>query len=174
MPIAIVVENGTIVDAANSYVTITDMRAYAASRGITLPISDDGVATLLILATDYLEALPQKFIGEKVSVDQVLKWPRQQDHWSVYPLWIDGVQLLPTEVPKQLIVAQMMIAAQVSRGVDLQPVQTGPFITSEQVDVIRTTYSDRQGPLLAPIMPAVDNVLAPLLRSGGNYRSIRV
>lgn len=67
----IIVEDGTIVSGANSYVSEAELTTYATDRGVTLTTS---TAILLILAMDYVESL--NFIGYQYTEDQALSWPR--------------------------------------------------------------------------------------------------
>ena len=74
----IIVEDGSVVAGANSYVTEAELTTYAADRGITLTAATD---VLLIKAMDYIESL--SFIGTKFSEGQSLQWPRSN-------VYIDG------------------------------------------------------------------------------------
>ncbi|WEM33665.1 head-tail adaptor [Pseudomonas phage PSA-KC1] len=55
MAITIVVEDGSGVTNANSYVSVADARIYASNRGVELPLDDDELAAMLIRSTDYLK-----------------------------------------------------------------------------------------------------------------------
>lgn len=70
---ALVIEDGTIVAGANSFVTRAEIITYASARGIALE-DDDTTDILAIKAMDYLWA--QCFKGEPVSVAQTLPYPR--------------------------------------------------------------------------------------------------
>ena len=72
----LIVEDGSIVENANSYVSVDDARTFASLRGVTLPASDAEVEVLLIKATDFIEAQRLRFQGSKVNQDQALQWPR--------------------------------------------------------------------------------------------------
>ncbi|WBF76993.1 hypothetical protein PSV3_00292 [Septimatrevirus PSV34] len=52
MAITIVVEDGSGVTNANSYVSVADARIYASNRGVELPLDDDELAAMLIRSTD--------------------------------------------------------------------------------------------------------------------------
>jgi hypothetical protein len=75
--IVIVVEDGTQIVNANSYVSIADMVSYALNRGVVLT-ADDATAAMLIQATDYLEAQALLYQGYPSTDTQALQWPRQQ------------------------------------------------------------------------------------------------
>lgn len=92
---AIVVEDGTIVANANSYVSEATLTAYATARGITLT---GDLEELLIKAMDYIESLD--FIGVKYTRDQGLQWPRAD---VVIDYYYRDVDYIPTELTKGLM-----------------------------------------------------------------------
>lgn len=158
----IIVEDGSIVADANSYVTVADARAYAAARGITLSATDSVVESLLINAVDYTESKRAQYQGSKVSQDQELQFPR-------YNVSIDGFEIPPTTIPKTLKNAQMQLVIESSEGIDLMPTQSGQFVTEETVGPITTKYSDKAGlDGLEPQMTAVDALLEPLYKQGNS------
>lgn len=73
MAITIVVEDGSGVTNANSYVSVADARIYASNRGVELPLDDDELAAMLIRSTDYLEAQACRFQGKPTSTTQALQ-----------------------------------------------------------------------------------------------------
>ena len=72
---ALIIEDGSIVANADSYVTVAEIRAYADKRGFDVPVADATVEQLAILANDYLQSL--NYIGDLVEKTQPLKWPRK-------------------------------------------------------------------------------------------------
>lgn len=129
MTISIVVEDGTGSNAAaNSYASLSDLRMYAASRGVTVPIVDDDCAILLIRAMDYLEQQRDRYKGVKTSqlqnnnwygfgypyynpnpvstvpaegiTDQPLQWPRAG-------VDIDNAYLPSNVIPRELVYGQL-------------------------------------------------------------------
>lgn len=167
---ALVVEDGTIVAGATSYVTLAEARAYALARGLTLPADDPTLEVSLIQAIDYLESYRSSYQGVLVSPGvQELQWPRAG-------CFIDGYELPANVIPKLLKDAQSRLAYEVSSGVDLNPTVTGRLVLSEKIGDIAVTYSGTDKTEQAPSMPNVDNLLAPLLRKsvGIALTSIRV
>ena len=76
MAITLVIEDGTGVVNANSYITVAEAKAYAESRGVTLG-SDDSIAANLVLAADYMETTgPYKWYP--YSDSQALVFPRRE------------------------------------------------------------------------------------------------
>ena len=101
---ALIIEDGTVVTDANSYVTTTYLETYCTARGITLTADSE---ELLIKAMDYIESL--QFIGIKSTSDQPLQWPR-------YDVVIDGYSLLVTTIPNQLLKGQCEVAIAIDQG----------------------------------------------------------
>lgn len=76
MAITLVIEDGTGLPHANSYITVDEAKAYAESRGVTLG-TDDSIAANLVLAADYMETTgPYK--GFVYSDMQGLEFPRRE------------------------------------------------------------------------------------------------
>lgn len=128
---ALIVEDGTIVDNADSYVDEADLTAYAAKRGITLPTGND-LTVLAIKAMDYIESLEPRFKGTRVESDQPLSWPRKG-------VVINGFFVDEDTIPKQLIDLQCQLVID-GMTVNLQPNGTGRVVKRQKVDVIETEY----------------------------------
>ena len=92
---ALVVEDGTLVSGADSYVTLAEFKAWADKRGVTYG-TDSAVTQQIYRAMDYIEGL--NFIGEKSDENQALQWPRDQ-------VVIDGYYIDSAEMPNELKVA---------------------------------------------------------------------
>lgn len=169
MAIDIIVEDGTQVANANSYVSVADARIYATNRGITLPANDDNVAVMLIKASDYLEAQGDLYKGERVSDTQSLQWPRNCVY--VYNA------LIPSNViPKQLISAQVQLAMAINAGLDLQPnIKPDAYVIREKVGPIETEYSDPLRIGVKPTFTAANALLSSLFGTGRfTLQTIRV
>ena len=90
---ALVVENGSVVAGANSYVTLAEYRDWANARGIVSSDSDAILERQVLRAMDYFEQL--LFIGNKANENQPLQWPRTE-------ALIDGYYADATEIPVQV------------------------------------------------------------------------
>ncbi len=156
---AIVVETGSIVNGANSYVSETELTTYAIARGITL-VGDE--EELLINAMDYIESLA--FIGLKWTRDQDLKWPRSD-------VWIDGYYIDSDTIPNELKNGQMAVAIAVDQG-------NGPLKTidrqtkRERVGELEVEYMD--GSSSTPIVRTINSSLAKLMKNGGQGQMFKV
>ncbi len=153
----LVVEDGSIISGADSYISTADFTAYAAARSYTLIA---GAETLLIQAMDYLESL--KYKGVKSTISQPLQWPRIN-------VYIDGYYFPSNEIPQDLIDAQCEVAMAIDAG-------NGPL-----ADVARQTIREKVGPLDVEYAPGsapyvinkkIQNKLWKLLAGGGNGSNV--
>jgi hypothetical protein len=167
---ALVVEDGSIVDGANSYNTRAEIIAYALARKVTLPDSIDTDADA-INAMDYLLRYDARWKGELVSPGvQDLAWPRAC-------VKIGSYDFPKTEIPAGLKSAQAQLAIYSSQGIVLLPVSGAEaFVKREKLGPIETEYSEtialNSGN--TPDFPAVDALLAGLIDGGGRLRSVRI
>lgn len=166
MTITLVVEDGTIVDDANSYNSLDDIRAYAALRNIELSDDDEIVKGHAILAMDYLEA--QDYLADRtLGLLQALEWPRTGV--------IVGADTYDDDyIPPNLIAAQARLCIDIKNGITLLPSYvTVDRVSRKTIGPVTTEWFDTPG--VAPILSAVDALLAPLLASGGyGLRTVRI
>lgn len=155
----LIVENGTVIAGANTYVSVADATAYATARGYTFV---GGVEQRLIQAMDYIEALP--FQGIKQQMLQGLEFPR-------YRMYIDGYPLLSNTIPVQLINGQIQVAIAIDQG--NSPLQDLPrMVTREKVGSIEVDYA--VGSAAVVINTQIMNSLYKLLVAGGSTGTLRV
>jgi hypothetical protein len=76
MAIQLIIEDGTGVVDANSYITVAEAKAYASNRGVDLG-SDDAIAANLVLAADYMET-KGPYTDIPYSQTQGLSFPRRE------------------------------------------------------------------------------------------------
>lgn len=157
---AIIVEDGTGVAGANSYVTVAEFTAYLLERGIVL----SGTLTheqLLIRGMDYIESL--RFVGGRVDCAQPLSWPR---YWV--PIDEGCCYFQSNVIPNELKKAQMQTALSIDQGND--PLSTIPrLISSVTVGPISVTYEKGSN---APIIRSVAAYLNKLVVN--DFQSFRV
>lgn len=164
---ALTVETGAGVPNANSYVSVDEIKAYAAARGLTLP-TDPDVEKLAVEAFDFVESYRLRFQGKKTNPDpsvQTAQFPRTGvviDSWEV-----------PTDhIPKQLKDAQCQASCDAYDVGDLMPAQV-QGVKKEKVDVLEVEYAEStsaDGMTLAPSFPKVEALLAPLFTTGSAMR----
>lgn len=152
----IIVEDGSIVANANSYVTLDELVAYAYDRGAVFT----GDATILMYkAMDYLES--QNLIGNRYTRDQSLQWPRD----GVY---IDNYYYAPSEIPQLLKNAQMATAIAIGDDADPLSIIT-PEVKSEKIGKIEVTYKDSS--VSASIARTVSAALYKLTTGGSGINA---
>lgn len=154
---ALIIEDGTQVVGANSYVTAADIETYADARGVTLTIDAEILATK---AMDYIEA--QSYIGTKITATQPLQWPRTG-------AYIDGFALADTDIPNDLKNGQMATAVAISNGNDPLSIMDGRGIIKQKVGSIEVWY-DEDGSNVN-YARTINNALKRIL-SGGNSGSM--
>ncbi|PRC92671.1 DnaT-like ssDNA-binding protein [Solimicrobium silvestre] len=135
----IIVEDGTGVTGAESYVTVAFCTAYHAARNNTAwaAIANDTLREgYLRLATDYMvQAYRGKWKGLRAGITQALDWPRRSvvlDDLALY--YAVPYTIVPTEVMN----ACCILALKASAG-DLAP-DLDRATASEIVGPITTTY----------------------------------
>lgn len=173
MAIVITVEDGSNVADANSFVTLAEVRAYAAQRGATLPVADDDLAVMVIKSCDYLEAQANRYQGQIANEGQSLQWPRIE-------VFIGGseTEFASNAIPKQLKAAQCATVIAIADGFDIMPNYTASnFVVREKVGPIETEYADPTKVGIAPTLTAVEALLQPLfgvVATGFALRTSRV
>lgn len=156
----LIVEDGSGVPDADSYVSTAYARAFAASVGVALPSDDTALEAALRAGALYVDAQP--FSGQAASADQALAWPRKLASLRGYPL--DS-----NVIPELLKKAQVIAAALNPNGLDVSVTVTAGAIKREKVGPIETEYYD-SGVSTVLTYSAIDNLLAPLLNYVGGYR----
>lgn len=123
---ALTVETGAIVTGANSYVSRADAILFAADRGVTL-LDTAATDAMLIKAADYLESYASRYVGEQVQRSQPLAWPRSG-------AVVEGFEWSSTEIPRQVINAQLAVMLEINAGDDpFNPTPTVGPITEKTV-----------------------------------------
>lgn len=159
---ALIVETGQIVEGANTYVDLTEVRAYAGARGVTVSDDDAVLSGQIINAMDYLEGFEPRFRGNRVSAAQSLSWPRKN-------VVVHGFDFPDDEIPNELKSAECQLVLAIANGVDLAPIAQGPAIKREKLGPLETEYDTASGAAPAPILRTFLLVLAPLLSGGGGF-----
>lgn len=166
---ALVIEDGTIVTGANSYIDIPTAKAFAEARGVDLGTDDVVTEQRLLIAMDYLESLNYK--GTRTDPDQqLLAWPR-------VGVTFDGRTFGQNTIPNQLKSAQAQLAIEQFNGVVIFA-STGASsgngelaVKKEVIDVIETEFfspKDMGQEIVAVAeMPAVSALLRGLLKGFG-------
>lgn len=164
---ALVVEDGSVVPGANSYVDMTYADAYHLSRnntawaeGASSPDTDREGA--LIRATQWLDATYRsRFPGAKVGGrSQSLQWPRTG------AVDADGNTIADDEIPTEIMQATCEAALrELSSPGSLSPdYNNSQRVVSEKVGDLAVTYSDSASAAdMTPVFSIIDGILEGLL-----------
>jgi hypothetical protein len=152
---ALIIEDGSIVAGANSFVTDAEFVAYAAARAVDIPATDAEREPLLILAVDYLFKKEEKMQGCRVSVEQMLMFPRSG-------VCLFGFNVDSDAIPDNLKNAQME-AALYENVAELLINDQGQNISREKLDVMEIAYFSG-GSTPSDNYQKVDAYLEPLLK----------
>lgn len=146
----LIIENGTRVSGANSYVTVNEFITYALERDIVYTGDEE---RFLILAMDYIESL--SFVGIKNIYNQKLQWPRSN---VVIDSYLQDSNVIPEELKKGQIEVALAIASNNSPLSNLSRVQK-----RVKVGEIEVEYGDGQDIV---IVRKISASLYKLLNSG--------
>lgn len=140
--IDIIIEDGSIVEGANSYVTISGVNDYVDSYGYTTTWSgtdiDDTIRKQSLLkAMRYIEGLP--FRGKKQTKEQPLEFPRSDIYDD------DNYLFDENYIPPKLksAVCEACILMLPNSDIDLQPIiSKDDYTTAEKVSSAVAVYYD--------------------------------
>jgi hypothetical protein len=162
--VALVVEDGTGLANAESYISVADASSRLANRGMTnwATLTNTEMEQALRRATDYIEqALRERWIGIRLHNHQALSWPR----WNAL---VDGYPIDPNSVPADIANACADLAVKAAGG-DLN-VDLTRAVTREKVGPIETEY-ERFSPQ-ATRYRSLEMALAPYLK--GSTSSVQL
>jgi len=153
----LIVEVGSIVPGADSYINLVDARTFAAKYGLVLPTDDDEAEAALRNGAVYVGLQEPNMCGSHVSASQSLAYPRQGV--SLY-----GFPVLSTAIPSQIIQAQVIAAVEYGVGADVRGSSDGRATSMERVEGAVTVQYFNNGETgnTTTITAAID-ALRPLL-----------
>jgi hypothetical protein len=161
----ITVENGSNVTGANSYVTHTELAAYAALRNVTLTTVQADREALLIAAMDWLNQYANRWKGNRTNNVQALEWPRRN-----VILYDAGPYLDQNTIPAELKNLQMTVAL-AAISVDLLPNhevgQKGAVIEETVHGAVTVRYENSGKLMRLPAVTSAEAFLGVLLRRSG-------
>jgi len=169
---ALVVEDGTIVADADSYVALADATAYHAALGNSGWTGTDEVKEqALRKATMFVDnRYGARFKGTRVEKTQSLAWPRSD------VADVDGFDVDDDEIPAALKKAVMEAALRVVQGTDLSPdLERGGDIkrTASAVGPISTEVEYMDGASRTTTFTMIEDLLRPVLNtSSGSTKFI--
>lgn len=159
---AIIVEDGSIVASANSYVTREDYVSYAGDRGITIADEFDRDFELT-KAFDFISFQESQLNGSKTSRDQTGAFPRSG-------VTVDGWTWSENEIPRAVILLQLSVALDINSGIDPynpEPSEA-PTLKSFKVDgVYSEEYFTNENPSKLSKNSSTDALLNSLKKNSG-------
>ena len=129
---ALIIEDGSLVTGANSYITVDGWKAWMDDRNITHTNSDSKIEGAILRAMDYFESL--HFKGLKHTETQALQWPRDR-------VFIDSYDVDSDEIPKEVKNA-MYELTKIELDGDLPLNAQERQTESEQIGDIKVVYSN--------------------------------
>lgn len=147
----VVVEDGTIVPGANSYVSVAELDQFISDRGYTWAGADK--EAFLYRSMDWIES--RQYQGNVVSSAQPLLFPRTGVCYRGF--------LLPSdEIPALLKKAQLTLAIEINRGFDpLAVIEQG--VKRQKLDVLEVEFQDGTSTFS---IRSVNAILRPLFAGG--------
>ena len=158
----LIVEDGSIVTGADSFVSLTDARTLADKFGWTLPVDDGDAESALRNGAAYIGLQEPSLCGTRVSALQSLPFPRQGISLYGFPFANDAI-------PPQVIQAQIAAAVEYGKGSDVRGSTDGRITTMERVEGAVTVQYANNGVTGSTItITAALDALKPLICGGGN------
>jgi len=156
---AFIVEDGTIVTDANSYVSLTEADAFltnSLTRDAWLCLSDDVKEQLLVAASRWLDQ-QSRWNGTRVSATSDLRWPRA----GVCDR--DGLPIAEDSIPVQLRQAVMELASFFTVA-DNNPTRFSDLQGFEEitVDVITLRWAEGYDQTARRFLPGLNTLLTGL------------
>jgi hypothetical protein len=153
----LIVEDGTGIEDANTYIGLVEAREIAAMRGITLSVDDPELTAQLVVSADRIGSYENRFSGERATSDQGLSYPRSRStrFCKIYP---------DDKIPKELKLAQVVLAGFLESGIEVWASPINEGVTREKVGPIEIEYAEA---IIAtgienPYLAQIEAILAPL------------
>jgi hypothetical protein len=164
----LIVEDGSIVPDADSYIDLAGARTLADRLGLVLPDDDPLAEVALRLGADYITVLEPQLCGSRVSSTQSLSYPRAG-------VTLYGGDVAIDVIPSQVIRAQVIAAAEYGAGVNVRASTDGRATATERVEGAVTVqyFNNGENGSTVTITAAVD-ALRPLICGSNNGLSFRV
>ena len=167
---ALTVEDGTGLEAADSYISLIDARALALNLGWVLPADDTAADISLRNGAQYADLSESSFAGTRLVDVQGLAWPRLN---SFKCYGTNTINIDSDSVPKEIQKAQVAAAVEYGEGNDPRPNNDGKQVQETTVGPITKKFFD-SGKIGGgfTITTALD-AMKPLLCSGSGLFSMR-
>jgi hypothetical protein len=160
----LIVEDGSIVADANSYISLADALLRAPVLGVTISaVTEEGESQLIQAAYALDRDYRSFYKGSKTDPDnQSMQWPRTG-------VTIDNIEQSENSIPQEVIDSQIFMAGYIASGVDLNPVDDGREIASEEVvGAVKQAYfkNGRTGATVE--LTGVEQTIQPVIAGSAN------
>jgi len=160
----LIIEDGSVVANANSWVTDDEYKAFAKLKGYAIPATQPDREANLANAYDFINfTYEQQLQGWRVTPQtQTGCMPRTNIY--AYDVLVDS-----TTIPQDFKNAQMLASFSINDGVDTNAVKDSADLASfEVVGAYKEAYQDGSNTPTLAQMPAVSKVLKPYTNAGLN------
>lgn len=165
----LIVEDGTGVANANTYIDETFLAAYAEERGLSIPSEVETQQQYLLRAMDYLSWYNEVFRGSRTIAGSFLPWPRKD-------ISIDCEELDSNSIPLQLKNAQAQLVVEQQQRTRLFPKprtsSVEGLVTQKTVGPLTKKFSFNGAGIASANAPvrimSVHVFLLPLLKQGSS------
>ena len=175
---ALIIENGSIVPGAESYVSVADCETYCTNRGLAFTGTVDLQEQALRRATVWLDgAFRARYVGwRKEGRSQPLEWPRKVAQVQTQPNDFIADDVVPQEVIDancEAAVRELATPGGLSPDITPGKIQTKVAVSGavsvEYAATANATQDQR------PVMTVISSILSPVLKAaqlftGGAYR----
>lgn len=167
---ALVVEDGSVVADADSFISLVDARTLAAKYGWELPVDDTAAEVALRNGAQYVDMQEARYSGSRVSIAQTLSWPRVNATNSY------SYDIPDDSVPTQAQCGQVAAAAEYGAGTDVRASSDGKNIQSQEVvgAVKQSFFNNGKSSATVQITRALDCLKPLMISSAGNFYNFRV
>ncbi|MDC1268151.1 hypothetical protein N8Z76_00300 [Gammaproteobacteria bacterium] len=156
---ALTIEDGTGIAAADSWATTAELDTFIAARGLTAGVDDAANEILLRKAADYLDGMEDKFKGYRTTTTQRLPFPRLD-------VWLHREYLDQAAIPEMLKNAQCQLAVELFTK-DIRPDGVTAEVIREKVGPIETEYTSQGSTNGQPTYNKAMDFIAVLFKSTG-------
>ena len=145
------------VNNSNTYQSLIDGRALAATYAITLPVDDIECETALINGFVYIQGKESELQGSRTTEIQNSAYPRKDTK-------VRGVDVPEDSLPSDLLISQLMAAEAFGQGVNLfGGADDGLNVASKTAGKVSISYFDNGNTGDAPTYGRFDKAFQPLI-----------
>ena len=137
---ALIVETGTGLDDADSYISLVDARAWAANNGYSLAIDDDDANIQLRKGAIDVDLSEGGFPGSRLNNEQSLAWARINAYSCTGQ---NQTPIPPNVVPNKIKYAQVIYGDAYQKGITVRANDDGLSVASKKVvGAVEVSYHD--------------------------------